>query len=108
MGDGSFVLPGGTEFTFSDVTRSSGGTKLSYSPSTPTSTVISIATISRDDTTIGVKGSSATYSAKGQARNPSIIFPSEAEPLLKDPDAVLKITEVRRMVRYEIPLSGRE
>lgn len=74
-------------------------------PVTPTSASIGLATISRDGTTFPARAYSTVYEATGQARKPSITFPLEAKELFNDPDSVLRISQVRQVVRFEIPLS---
>jgi hypothetical protein len=106
LGDGSFTFPDGTEasFSFADI----NGTEFRYHTAEPTSISISSATISNDGTTFGVRSSGATYSAQGQVLRPRLTFQNGAEDLLQNPDTVLSITEFRRVVRYEIHLSGSE
>jgi hypothetical protein len=106
IGDGSFTFPDGVEATFSDsdISSTSNGVELRYHTATPTSTAISIATISSGGTTYNLRGSGSAYSASGEVRNPRITFPTDAEEALEDPDAIVAISEVRRVVRYEIPM----
>ena len=106
IGDGSFLLPDGSEASFHAVRRIWGRMELNYVTSAPTSMTISVATISNGEQMYATGGTSHTIFASGAVQNASIRFPLEAEPLLRDPDSVLRITELRRGVRYEIELSG--
>jgi len=109
LGDGVFVLPDGVKAMFSvdKLIESREDVRLPYSSVTPTLTVIDLATVSADGATFSTKGIAATYAASGAVRNPVIIFPIGAKSLLENPNALLTITKVMQMVRYEIALDGR-